>query len=311
MGGGLIQGLGYLAVEVSDLDAARAFYTEGLGFAPEGHDRWPGAGASALLRAGSQHLFLVHNREMAAPGDSGVHQAYRVPATGRESLAQRLDALGFTVARYAEEHPAEAGDNFYVADPSGNRVQLVAANGAVADAANGPGDGAAVTGIDHACVEDYDMQWAEEFYSHLLGLPVAYWHGLRTIDYVHAQDWEAGRRDLAPGCCRMVRYYREVPGQNRMQARPTLQVYLRAGSAFVGVYMAMEDYAEPPEEQLRGDSCLGFSVAPGGLDALAGALESAGRKFIGPVDQGIEAPLGRSIYTRDNGGNFLAFSEHP
>ena len=244
MGEAMIQGLGYLAVEVSDLDAARAFYTDGLGLEPRGLDRWPGTGASAHLSAGTQHLFLVENRDKAAASDGGVHQAYRVPLAGREALVRRLDALGFTVARYSEERPAEAGDNFYVHDPSGNRVQLV---GAGKESGDGGGDGA-VTGIDHASVEDYDMQWAEDFYGRLLGLPLDYRHGLRTEDYLRAQDWEAGRRDLAPGCCRMVRYYRAVAGQKRMQARPTLQLYFRAGGDFVGVYMAMDDYAEPPEE---------------------------------------------------------------
>lgn len=312
MGEGMIQGLGYLVVEVSDLDAARAFYTDGLGLKPRGLDRWPGTGASAHLSAGTQHLFLVQNPDKAAADESGVHQAYRVPAAGREALVRRLEAQGFAVARYSEERPAEAGDNFYVHDPSGNRVQLVEAGKESGDGGeNDPAKDGAVTGIDHACVEDYDMQWAEEFYAQLLGLPLDYRHGLRTEDYLRAQDWEAGRRDLAPGCCRMVRYYRAVAGQKRMQARPTLQLYFRAGGDFVGVYMAMDDYAEPPEEQLRGATCVGFWVAPGGLDALAGALAGAGRKCIGPVDEGSDAPLGRTLYCRDNGGNFLAFSESP
>jgi catechol 2,3-dioxygenase-like lactoylglutathione lyase family enzyme len=302
MGEGVIQGLGYLVVEVTDLASAELFYADGLGFIPEGRDLWPEGGASILMKAGDQHLFLVQNPDSTPPTEGGTHQAYRCAPAAREAIGGRLVGAGFTVETYAENRPAEAGDNFYAVDPSGNRVQLVAR-------ADGHANPDGVAGIDHACVEDYDMQWAEEFYSQTLGLPVDYWHGLRTEDYTDAQDWEAGTRDMAPGCNRMVRYYRAIPGQNRMQARPTLQVYMRAGDDIVGVYMTMADYAEPPEEQLRGGRCLAFSVAPGGLDQVVRALESAGRKFIGPIAGGDEAPLGATIYSRDTGGNFLAFTE--
>ena len=300
MGEAVIQGLGYLAVEVTNLDAAENFYTDGLGFEPQARDRWPQAGASVLLAAGEQHLFLVHNPDKKDYLYGGTHQAYRCGKAARDDIARRLEGKGITIETYAESRPAEAGDNFYVFDPSGNRVQLVASGNGVS----------VVTGIDHACVEDFDLQWTEEFYSRTLGLPVDYWHGLRTEDYTRVREWEEGRVDAAPGCCRMVRYYRIIPGQNRMQPRPTLQLYFRAGADVVGVYMAMEDYAEPPEEELRGSPCVGFRVAPGGLDSLARALDGAGRKFTGPIETGGDAPLGATIYCRDTGGNFLAFTEY-
>lgn len=299
----VINGLGYLAINVNDLDAAAAFYCDGLGFTRQGRDSWPQGGSSVLLAAGAQHLFLVEKPGHKVSADGGTHQAYRIGRSGREKVCARLAAEGFATETYREDRPAEADDNFYLSDPSGNRVQLVAG-------ANGKCKGGAVTGIDHACLEDIDLQWSEIFYARTLGLPVSYAHALRTEDYVRARKWGDGEHNAAPGCNRMIRYYRAIPGQNRMQPRPTLQLYFQAGANVVGIYMAMEDYAEPPEGQLRGSPCLAFSVAPGGLDVLARALAKAGRNFIGPIAAGDDAPLGASIYCKDTGGNFLAFTEH-
>lgn len=304
MEGGAIQGLGYLAVEVRDLDIARDFYADTLGLEALGEDCWPDAAASRLMAAGGQHVVLVHNPDGAASPEGGTHQAYRVAKAAREAIAGRLRAQGFAVETYYESRPAEAADNFYFQDPSGNRVQLVTQG-------DGTGGPASVEGIDHACVEDFDLEWTEQFYAGVLGLPVAYWHGLRTEDYLGAREWAADQRAMAPGCCRMVRYYRKMPGHDPMQPRPTLQLYLQAGADFVGIYMTMEDYAEPPEEQLRGSPCLGFRVTPGRLKGIARTLEGAGRPFLGPIAKGDGAPFGTTIYCKDTGGNFLAFTESP
>lgn len=302
MTSGAIQGLGFLAVEVTDLDAASDFYGELLGMEAVGRDVWPHGAASRQMRAGGQHVFLVQNPEKSDPPESGTHQAYRVSSAGKAAIAQRLRSHGVAIETYCESRPEEIGDNFYFLDPSDNRIQLVVSD-------NRAVDGATITGIDHACVEDFDLQWTEEFYAGILNFPIAHWYGLRTEDYVEAEDWGAGRRDMAPAVCRKVRYYRDMPGHNRIQSRPSLQIYLRAGSDVVGVYMTMDDYAEPPEEQLTGSPCLGFSVAPGRLGEISEALERAGWRFEGPVAAGSAAPIGKSIYCKDTGGNFLAFCE--
>ncbi len=294
-------GLSHLVIEVTDLDAAEAFYRDGLGFSVVGRDAWPEAGANAVLRAGESHLVLARNPHKTDMSATGVHQGYRISAKGRVAAAARLAELGFTVETYREDRPAEADDNFYVFDPSGNRAQLVAAK----DAATGDG----VSGIDHACVQDYDMQWAEAFYRDMLGLPVEHVTGLDTEDYVRAQAWGNEAAAMAPGCCRLVKYYREIPGQNRMQPRPSLQMYFTAGTGTIGVYMAMEDYAEPPEAQLIGTPRTGLAVARGGLDGLARRLEARGCVFAGPVDHGGNGPVARSLYMRDTGGNFIEFCE--
>lgn len=294
------RGLSHVVVEVADLDAAEAFYCDGLGMTPVGRDAWPDAGANAVLAAGGQFVVLSRKADRADTSKTGVHQAYRIGVRGREAARARLAAMGVVVETYREDRPAEAGDNFYAFDPSGNRVQLV--SDARANALPG------VAGIDHACVQDYDMQWAETFYGRVLGMPLDHITGLQTDDYVRAQDWGDEKFSMAPGCCRLVKYYREIPGQNRMQPRPTLQMYFRAGSGVIGVYMAMEDYAEPPEEQLVGAPRTGLRVGPGGLDQVAAALEARGRPFI-RVDHGGNAPVARSIYARDTGGNFIEFAE--
>lgn len=287
----IFEGLSHLVLEVDDLDAAEAFYRDGLGLAALARDSWSEAAPHAVLAAGDQHLVLVKGRAGdAARAASGVHQGYRLSAAARDAARGRLAALGFTVEDYVETRPAEAGDNFYVFDPAGNRAQLVA---------NG-GDDAGVTGIDHACIEDFDMQWAETFYGGILGLPLDHATGLRTEDYLEAQEWGAEKRRMAPGCCRLVRYYREIPGQNRMQPRPTLQMYFRAGNGIVGVYMAMDDYAEPPEEKLVGVPRTAFRVRAGGCDIVARALDARGRPF---------HRQDNAIYCRDTGGNFLEFCE--
>lgn len=300
MDGNGFTGLSHLVVEVADLDAAEAFYRDGLGLAPVGRDAWPDVGANAVLRAGEQLLVLAHNPAKPDLSASGVHQAYRIAGGSREPLRARLEGLGSTVETYREDRPAEADDNFYVRDPSGNRVQLVA---------NGQAGNGGVTGIDHACVQDYDMQWSEKFYGDMLGMPLDHVSGLTTEDHVRARDWAEEKIAMAPGCCRMVRYYREIPGQNRMQPRPTLQLYFRVGTEVIGIYMAMEDYAEPPEESRVGTPRLGIAVAPGGLDALAERLAARGRPFAGPVAHGANVPVARSLYARDTGGNFIEFCE--
>ena len=301
LNGGVFQGLSHLVVEVADLDAAEAFYRDGLGLQPIGRDAWPDAGANAVLKAGDQHLVLTRNADRPDLTATGVHQGYRIGARGREEARTRLQRLGVKVETYREDRPAESGDNFYAFDPSGNRVQLV-----VDPRGNGsPG----VTGIDHACVQDYDMQWAQEFYGGMLSLPLDHVTGLHSDDYIRAQAWGDEKEAMAPGCCRLVKYYREIPGQNRMQPRPTLQMYFRAGSGVIGVYMAMEDYAEAPEEQLVGTPRTALRVAKGKLDDVARALEARGRAFRGPVDHGGNGAIGRSLYSRDTGGNFIEFSE--
>jgi catechol-2,3-dioxygenase len=252
-----------------------------------------------VLAAGSQYVVLARNSQRADTSRTGVHQAYRIAPAAREAARARLAVLGVAVETYREDRPAEVSDNFYVFDPSGNRVQLVA---------DARADGAGAAGIDHACVQDYDMQWAEKFYGKVLGLAVDHITGLNTDDYIRAQEWGEEKRDMAPGCCRLVKYYREIPGQNRMQPRPTLQMYFRAGSGVIGVYMAMDDYAEPPEDQLTGTPRNGLRVAPGGLDRVAAALEAEGRPFR-RVDHGSNALVARSIYARDTGGNFIEFAE--
>jgi catechol 2,3-dioxygenase-like lactoylglutathione lyase family enzyme len=292
VGGQVIQGLSHLVITVGDLDAAVAFYRDGLGMACLGRDIGTEDASHAVMAAGDDKVILVADADLPDYSATGVHQAYRISAAGRTQATERLGALGFKIETYFENRAAEAGDNFYIFDPAGNRVQLVNQNG----------NGDAIAGIDHACVQHYDMQWAEAFYATTLGLPRDDATGLKSTDYFRAQDWGDDKIDMAPGCCRLIRYYREVPGQNRMQPRPNLQMFFRAGASVVGIYMAMEDYAEPPEEQLTGAPRTGFRVRPGGLNLIARTLEAAGQPFIG-LD-------GRDqILCRDTGGNFIEFTE--
>jgi catechol 2,3-dioxygenase-like lactoylglutathione lyase family enzyme len=288
----VIQGLSHLVVTVGDLDAAEAFYRDGLGMTFLGRDAAGEDAPHAVLSAGDGKVFLVAEADRLDLSATGVHQAYRISTQGRAQVADRLAVLGFKVETYVEDRAAEVADNFYVIDPAGNRVQLVIDDG----------DGDAVAGIDHACVQHYDMQWAQAFYGTVLGLAREDATGFKSKDYFRARDWGDDKINMAPGCCRLIRYYREVPGQNRMQPRPNLQMYFRAGDSVMGVYLAMEDYAEPPEEQLTGVPRTAFRVALGGLEQIAAALEAAGRPFIFTKGSG-------PILCRDTGGNFVEFTE--
>lgn len=292
-----VRSIDHVVVGVESLAPAVAFYRDGLGFEVAGTDIWPDCpGAHVVLRAGASRIIVA---EASRAGDigGGAHQAYRMSEAGRDAALTRLSALGAEIHRYHESRPEEAEASPYVLDPSGNRVQLVCAGDAGAD------------GIDHICLEDVNIEGAEAFYAGTLQLGVAHIAGARTADFVRARDWGDGRIDMMPGTCRWVRYFRPIKDQNRMQARPSLQMYFRAGTGTIGIFMAMEDYAEPPEEQVIGTPRIGLLVDEGGTDAVAARLDAAGHPFTGPVAHEAGAPLARSLYCRDGGGNFIAFCE--
>jgi catechol 2,3-dioxygenase-like lactoylglutathione lyase family enzyme len=295
-----VQSIGHLVVEVTSLPPALDFYRDGLGLGLVGTDFWPGcANRHAVLKAGAHYLVLAEVWQKPDLSAGGGHQAYRLSRSGHKQAVDRLAALGCDIQTYHESRPAEAGGHVYVTDPSGNRVQLVPSD----ETANG-----GVVGIDHVCVEDANLHRAELFYSQVLGLDIDHVSGTRTSDFTRAREWGEGAIAMMPGACRWVRYYRAIKGQNQTQARPNLQMYFRAGDGVIGVYMAMEDYAEPPETQQIGTPRIGLQVADDALDAIAARLQAARRPFDGPVEHGGNSPIARSLYCKDAGGNFIEFS---
>lgn len=290
-----VAGIAHLVVPVSDLAAAKEFYRD-LGFSELGSDVLPKCDPHIALRAASgQILALVQAGDAPDMRDSGVHQAYRVSAAERTAIGARLAAKGATVFTYKEDRPAEAADNFYVFDPAGNRVQLVAPAGA---------KGAGVLGIDHAAVQTADILWTEKFFGEQLGLAEDFRMGWQTADYVRARKWAAGEEDMAPGSRRLDQRY-TVMVNRKTVPRCNMQLYYRAGDAIIGLYLANKHFQESPEELAIGAPRIAFAATRAELDRMAPLIAATGKTCEGPVVHGKDSPLEASVYFRDGSGNFF------
>jgi catechol 2,3-dioxygenase-like lactoylglutathione lyase family enzyme len=289
-----IAGISHLVVEVSDLERSRRFY-ELLGFVGAGLESWPDCNESTTLKTASkQCLVLCRRTQPNVSTDTGVHQAYRVGAGWHEKIAEKLKAQSVEIHNYKEDRPAEAPANFYFHDPDANRIQLVASN----DAADG------VQAIDHAAVEVVDIEWAEDFYVNLLGLPVDCRIGWRTEDYLRAKLWGEGKEAMAPGTRRWDKRY-TVMEQKRLLPRPNTHFFVRAGEAVLGIYLATQHRQEPPEEQPVGTPRIALATDSRGIETVAKALEESGKPVAGPKIHPASTPIASSVYFKDPGGNFL------
>lgn len=293
-----IAALAYVTLPVSNIDTARQFYCGMLGFEDGGTDRLPGFDAHAALRLPSGQFVILTGRQGPNTNDTGVHNAFRVSASARAAIAERLAVGAVAIRTYKEDREQEVTDNFYVLDPDGNRLQLV-----VAKAINGKDS---VQAIDHTVALVYDMIWAESFYGHDLKLPVESRFGVRTADHARARRWAAGEEDMAPGTRRLDKLYMTMGGQNEVP-RANMQVYFAAGDSVFGLYLATKHQQEPPEEQVVGTPRTAFMTSRSDLDRIAGILQGRRRRFQGPVEHPASAPFAASLYCKDLSGNFLEF----
>jgi catechol 2,3-dioxygenase-like lactoylglutathione lyase family enzyme len=295
-----LRAISHVVIEVANLDRARGFYADRLGFRSPPLDQWPVEGELCLPCLSGQWLVLRQSASPRTFADTGVHQAYGASPVAIEGMINALAATATPVYRYREDRPAERDDNVYFADPDGNRIQLVRRETTV-----GPG----VCAIDHAAVLASDMEWVEEFYRDRLGLPVEHRVGVNTDDYVRARLWGEGKDDMAPGTRRWDERYRDIPGgkpgQGRRVPRPNMQMYLRAGSSAFGIYLAAAHVQEPPPHLATGSPRTGFAVDPAELDRAAALLADSRVTFKGPVEHGARSPVVASLYLRDPCGNFI------
>jgi catechol-2,3-dioxygenase len=115
-----VSGLVELTLEVRDLHALEAFYTDlfGLRVLKREDDRvWLAAGETARLG-----LWLPGEKEFGDEGGRHVHYAFSAEPGTLDALAERLSDRGVPV-RGPEEHPG--GDrSIYVEDPEGNVVEV-------------------------------------------------------------------------------------------------------------------------------------------------------------------------------------------
>jgi catechol-2,3-dioxygenase len=117
-----VSGISELVLEVSDLDAARRFYRDLIGFEEtlygEGRDDrlWYLIGSSARLGLWTPQVGLAGGR-----GGAHVHFAFQLPREALDPLLERLRAAGVEV-----EGPIQLGADraIYVTDPDGNVVEF-------------------------------------------------------------------------------------------------------------------------------------------------------------------------------------------
>jgi catechol-2,3-dioxygenase len=117
-----VSAISELVLEVSDLDAARAFYRDVLGFEEtlygEGRDGryWYLVGDTARLGLWTPQTGLAGGR-----GGAHVHFALHVPEETLDALLARLRERGAEVEGPVQLGPGRA---IYVTDPDGNVVEF-------------------------------------------------------------------------------------------------------------------------------------------------------------------------------------------
>lgn len=117
-----VSGISELVLEVSDLEAARRFYRDVLGFEEtlygEGAEGryWYLVGETARLGVWTEQIGLAGGR-----GGAHVHYAFNVAEGEIDPLKQRIEAAGAEVEGPIQLGPGRA---IYVTDPDGNVVEF-------------------------------------------------------------------------------------------------------------------------------------------------------------------------------------------
>jgi catechol-2,3-dioxygenase len=115
-------GISELVLEVADLDAARIFYRDVLGFEEtlygEGREGryWYLVGETARLGLWTEQVGLAGGR-----GGAHVHYAFHVEESEIDRLLERLEQRGAEVEGPIQLGPGRA---IYITDPDGNVVEF-------------------------------------------------------------------------------------------------------------------------------------------------------------------------------------------
>ena len=158
----MLSGLSWLALEVKDVAAARAFYGETLAMDAIADGSLP----AALARAADQVAFaagdtaLVLRRPDAVPrGGLHTHYAMSIPSDEYDDWWRALEDAGFAL----DEHAFGDARSLYCYDADGNCVELGQTD------VDGPG----IDGVFEVVLEVADLDAAESFYATL---------GFETVD---------------------------------------------------------------------------------------------------------------------------------
>lgn len=120
-----IRGYSHVNLLVDDLDAARTFYTEVLGF--EELERPAVSGQGAWFRVGNLQLHLsVVGTMPPTPAEGAPHIALHVPTSSFEDTVRSLDEAGAPMRRGASSR-IDLGQEVwtaFVTDPAGNLIEL-------------------------------------------------------------------------------------------------------------------------------------------------------------------------------------------
>jgi len=295
-----LRSIALVTIEVGDLQRALAFYSGLIGVPASRVATWPVKDETALRLPSGQFLVLKASAGPRTLPESAVHQAYRAAPAAIDRILQSLGGDAGGVHRYYEDRPAERAHNCYIADPDGNRIQLIA------DAAcSAPG----IAAFDHAVVLASDMEWIEEFYCDQLGLKVEHRVGWNTGDYIRARAWGDGKEDMAPGTRRWDERYRDIPGgkpgQGRRLARPNMQIFLQTGESILGIYLSPVHVQESSPHLAVGTPRIGFWIDRATLERAVAVLGKTRATMAGPVHHVSGSPIASSLYFRDPCGNFI------
>jgi catechol 2,3-dioxygenase-like lactoylglutathione lyase family enzyme len=117
-----VTGISELVLEVSDLEAARRFYRDVLGFEEtlygEGREGryWYLVGETARLGLWTEQVGLAGGR-----GGTHVHYAFHVADPEIDRLKERIEAAGGEIEGPIQLGPGRA---IYITDPDGNVVEF-------------------------------------------------------------------------------------------------------------------------------------------------------------------------------------------
>jgi catechol 2,3-dioxygenase-like lactoylglutathione lyase family enzyme len=287
----LTEGIGHVVLSVDDLGKARDFYGA-LGLVEDPGVRWPACGEHAVFPLDDGQFLVV--AEGPVPEDRPQSAAHVGLVMAPDARA-RIAGSGLAVAEYREDNPAEAEDNFYVVDTAGNRLQLLARN-------------RSGVAIDHVAIEVSDIMWAQYFYGDGMGWALHHRVGWSTEDYLKAKaKGEAGMKDAMPGSRYINERYSQFEKERRA-VRPNPQLYQDAGAGcMVATYLAARHYKAPPDDQRIGVPRLGLRAVVG-LEHIVETLEKLRMPYEGPVAHPQGTPVERSLFIRDQGGNFVEFT---